>query len=413
MGLSGVQRTVKFVKYMKKYNWEPTVITTGQTGYFAHDNSLLKEVEDQNIRIIRTEANDPYSLMGKHKTMKMPPEYLRKFLSRLSKTFFIPDNKVSWANKAYEAAKELLEKEEFDIIFVTIPPFSSFTMAAKLSKEFDISLFVDYRDLWTGNQFAFNPTPYHKYLHKKMEYKALKVADKIITINRKIKEKLLNTFQFLTFEDILILPQGYDEDDFATAVPIPKENNKMRLTYAGIFYEYVTPKYFLQAFKKLTYERPDVAENIELQFIGHLRKENRNLVNKLGLQAYVKDYGYLDHKQTISRLVSSDVLWMMIGRSKNADSISTGKLFEYFGSRKPIIACVPDGAAKLAAQEYGAALITEPDKVDEIKEAILKIHNLYRAGKLPAANEDFVQKHRRDVLTEQLTKSFQFYMKAV
>jgi glycosyltransferase involved in cell wall biosynthesis len=246
-----------------------------------------------------------------------------------------------------------------------------------------------------------------------MEYKALKVADKVVTINRKIKERLLSTFQFLTFEDILILPHGFDEEDFSSAVPIPKANNKMRLTYTGLFYENITPKYFLQAFKKLTFERPDIAENIELHFIGHLRKENKRLIDKLNLQAYVKDYGYLEHKETIRRIVSSDVLWMMIGRGKSSDSISTGKLFEYFGSRKPVIACVPDGAAKIAAQEYGAAFVTEPDDIEQIKNAILKVHSMYRAGSLPQVNEDFVQKHRIDVLTEQLTKSFQFYMKAV
>lgn len=413
-GLSCVLRTLKFVKYMKKYNWEPTVITAGEAGNFDHDNSLLKEVEDMNIRVIRTEETKvPGSFLSSSKIKKVPRESLRKMFSRINKTFFIPDRQSSWANKAYQTAKELLEKEEFDIIYVATPPYSSFIIAAKLSKQFDISLFVDYRELWTGNQFAFNLTPYHKYRHKKLEYKALKVADKIVTTNRKIKEKLLNTFQFLTFEDVLLLPQGFDEEDFTTAVPIPKENNKMRLTYAGSFYECYTPKYFLQAFKKLTYERPDVAENIELNFIGGLTKENKNLISKLGLKPYIRDYGFLEHKETIARMISSDVLWMMVGNCKNSDSISSGKLFEYFGSRKPIIACLPDGASKTAAQEYGASIITEPDNLDQIKDAILRAHALYRAGKLPVPNEDFIQKHRRDAMTEQLTKSFQFYMKAV
>ncbi|MGE5402068.1 MAG: glycosyltransferase [Ignavibacteriales bacterium] len=413
MGLSGVQRTLKFVKYMKKYNWEPTVLTTGKTGYFAHDLSLMKECEDAGIRIVRTEGMDPYSLLAKYKTIKMPPEYIRKFLSRVSKTFLIPDNKVFWSKKAYFVAKELLEKEKFDIIFVTIPPFSAFTMASKLSKEFDISLFVDYRDLWTGNQFEFNLTPLHKYLHKKMEYKALKIADKVIAVNRKVKEKLLNTFKFLTFEDVIILPHGFDEEDFTNVTPIPKENTKLRITHAGIFYEYITPRYFLKAFKKLSEERPDVAENIELVFLGHLRKENISLINKLGLQPYVKNLGYLDHKETIKRIISSDVLWMMVGKKANSDSHTPGKLFEYFGTRKPVIACLPEGAAKTAAQEYGAAFITEPDNIEQIKNTLLEVHRLYKAGKLPQPNEDFIHKHRREVFTEQLTKSFQFYLRAI
>lgn len=413
MGLSGVQRTLKFVKYMKQYNWEPTVITTGNTGYFAHDLSLLKESDEADVRVIRTEANDPYSMMAKYKTMKMPPESLRRTLSRISKTFFIPDNKTSWAEKAYQKAKELLQNETFDIIYVSIPPFSAFNIAARLSRETDIALFVDYRDLWTGNQFEFNLTPYHRHLHKKMEYADLKTADKIVAVNRRIKEKLLKTFQFLTFEDVIILPHGYDEDDFQKAKPIERMNNKMRITYSGIFYEFITPKYFLKAFKKLSQERPDVAENIELHFLGHLRKENMKLVNKLGLQAYVTDYGYLEHTDAIRRIISSDVLWFMIGNHASAETITPGKLFEYFGARKPIIACAPEGAARAAAQEYGASFITDPDNVDQIKDAILQAHKLFRKGQLPKPNEDFVQRHRRDVLTEQLTTNFQFYLREV
>jgi glycosyltransferase involved in cell wall biosynthesis len=102
----------------------------------------------------------------------------------------------------------------------------------------------------------------------------------------------------------------------------------------------------------------------------------------------------------------------MVGNRKNADTISTGKSFEYFGTRKPIIACVPEGALKSAMEEYGAAFITPPDDIDAIKNAIKEVYELYLNDKLPVPNEEFVQKHRRDVLTEQLTKQFQFLIKA-
>ena len=138
LGLSGVQRTVKFTKYLKKYNWEPTVITTGSVAYFAHDKSLLNEVEKAGIRVIRTSASDPNTVLNKFGTVGMP-ERLRKILNRISQTFFIPDNKVSWSNKAYQIASELLSKETFDVIFVTVPPFSAFNIAAKLKKKFNVT----------------------------------------------------------------------------------------------------------------------------------------------------------------------------------------------------------------------------------------------------------------------------------
>ncbi|MDP4117216.1 MAG: glycosyltransferase, partial [Bacteroidota bacterium] len=230
MGLSGVQRTLKFTKYFKQYGWEPVVLTAGETAYYAHDYSLLKEAEDAEIRIVRTEGKDINSLLKKRKTVKMPREFVRKALSRISSFLFVPDNKKGWAFHAYSTAKELLTNENFDVIFVSAPPFSSINLAYKLKEEFEIPLVIDYRDLWLSNQYAFYPTPLHKVMHKKMEYRALKKADKVIAINRKMKEKIINDYQFLTLDDIYIIPQGYDPADFDNLKPEHRESKKMRIT---------------------------------------------------------------------------------------------------------------------------------------------------------------------------------------
>src|ERR1035438_8133920 len=112
--------------------------------------------------------------------------------------------------------------------------------------------------------------------------------------------------------------------------------------------------------------RPDVAQDIELHFVGFLRKENKKLIKRLKLEGFVKDHGYMNHSDAIIKIKSSDILWIMVGRKRNIDAILPGKLYEYMGSLKPIIACVPDGAAKIAATEYGASFITEPDDINQI-----------------------------------------------
>jgi glycosyltransferase involved in cell wall biosynthesis len=273
---------------------------------------------------------------------------------------------------------------------------------------------VDYRDLWFGNHFAFYLTPYHKVQHKKLEYNALRQSNKVVVINRRIKEKLLVTYPFLSFDEVIIIPHGFDPADFNADVEKEiKPVNKMRLSYSGIFYENITPEYLLLAFKKLSAERPDIAANIELEFVGLLREENKKLVSQLGLNEFVRDLGYLEHKETVKRLKATDILWMMIGNTNNADTISTSKLFEYFGARKPILGCVPEGAAKMALKEYGAAFITSPDNVDEIKNALIEIHSLYLAKKLPVPKEEFVLKHDRIQLTEQLITQFQFHLREI
>ena len=411
MGLSGVQRTLKFVKYLKRNNWEPTVITTENVAYFAHDESLQKELDETGVRVIRVEGSEPNSILSKHGTVKLPSEFIRKSLNRLSQIFFIPDNKISWANKALKKTIEILSNEHFDCLFISGPPFSQFDVFSEIKKHHNIPVVLDYRDLWVDNQFSFYLTPLHKSLHKRKEYSALKAADKVIVTNRRIKEKLINEYKFLSFDEVFILPHGYDPDDFTRFDQIQKPNDKMLITYAGLFYEYITPKFFLKAFKKLLIENPSVAENIRLTFVGLLGKENQNLIKELKLEAYISEYGYLDHLETIQKLMMSDILWIMVGKGKSAETISSGKLYEYFGTRKPIIACLPDGALKMAVNEYKASFITEPDDIDQIKEAIAQTYKLYKEGNLPIPDEKFIEGFRRDSLTEQLAKQLNKVLK--
>jgi glycosyltransferase involved in cell wall biosynthesis len=248
-------------------------------------------------------------------------------------------------------------------------------------------------------------------INKKKEHRALKAAHKIIVTNRRIKEKLIKEYKFLSFNDIFIIPQGYDPEDFKKIIPEPKPNDKLIITYAGTFHEYITPKYFLMAFKDLLKEHPELGENIRLNFIGFLRKDNQRLIKKLRIAEYVKGYGYLNHLETIQKLMMSDVLWLMVGKGKSSETHSSGKLFEYFATKKPIIACLSEGALKNFAQDYKAAFITEPDNVNKIKQSILNVYKLFKEGNLPKPDDDYVESFRRDFLTEQLAKQFNNILK--
>jgi len=412
LGLSGVQRALKFTKYFNKFNWQPTVITTGKSGYFALDESLLKEAVDAGINIVRTESLSPHSFVKKKGYIKMPSTFIMKLFGRINKTLFIPDNKILWSRKALKKARQLLNNEKFEAIFVTAPPFSSMLSIVKLKEKFDIPIFIDYRDSWIKNQFSFYPTPYHKYMHKRLEDRVLRKVDRVIVVNRQIKENLLKNYQFLKFNDIDIIPHGYDPADFESTISLPKENNKMVITYSGIFYEGISPKYLLHAFKKLSLENPDIASDIELHFIGYFKKENRKLVKKLKLEHFVKEIGYITHKEALKRITSSDILWVMLPNSEKMNNVSPGKLFEYIGARKPIIATLPDGVARNAAIEYGASFITSPDNVNEIKNTLNSIYHLYKSKNLPTPDNEFINKHNRINLSEELVKIFQFYLKA-
>lgn len=407
MGLSGVQRTLKFVKYLPHFGWKPTVLTVEPGGYFAHDDSLLKELEGWDVEIVRTKAAGPGKVFAKKETIRLPSERMRKFLSRVSDTFFIPDNKVGWKKKAVATALALDKATPFDMIFATAPPFTDFLIGAEIKAHINKPLVLDYRDPWVEYPHKFYPTPLHKLRNIQLQRRALKASSHVVTTNRRVKELLIKRHRFLSYNDIEIIPQGFDPVDFKgyvgpQAEGVVPRSNKMRITYAGVFWEDRVPDYFLYALHDVFREQPLLRGSIEALFIGKFRKEKMKLIEKLKLNDSVKVVDYLPHQQCVNNLAASDVLWMIVGDEVG----SPGKTYEYIGARKPILGCVPDGFLKQTILEAGGR-VAAPNDVVGIKRAIEEFYHQYEAGTLQGPKPEIVDKYNREKLTGQLVKVFE------
>jgi glycosyltransferase involved in cell wall biosynthesis len=409
MGLSGVQRTLKFVKYLPQFGWRPTVLTVDEVGYFAQDDTLLGDLESRNVRIVRIPGAGPGKLYRKKEVVKLPSERMRKFMSRASDTFFIPDNKIGWKKRAVRKALELHRETPFDLIFATAPPFTDFIIGADIKKRINKPLVFDYRDPWVEYPFKFYPTPLHKLWNVALERAALRASSHVVTTNRRVKELLIKRYPFLTYHDVDIIPQGYDPDDFRGAKRASGQakskapaRGKMRITYAGVFWEDRVPDHFLKALKQLFDRRPELRTQIEAWFVGHFRDENRQLVSALDLEDVVTVLGYLPHRECIQHLLSSDVLWLVVGD----DLGSPGKAYEYIGARKPILGLAPDGFMKSTILEAGGVVVP-PKDVDGIEKAIESLFEQFRSRTLKAPPADVVEKYNRVSLTNSLVRVFE------
>ncbi len=403
MGLSGVQRTLKFVKYLPQFGWQPTVLTVTPTGYFAQDYTLLEELHSDHIHVERVGSLDPNRFFRKKGVVKMPSESWRKVLTFVSDTLFIPDNKIGWRRKALSAAKKLFATKKFDVIFATAPPFTDFLIGAELHEEFRKPLVIDYRDPWHDYPLKYYPTPFHKWRNYQLEKRVIHAASKVLTTNRRVKELILKRFRSLEYNDVIILPQGYDPKDFVNGAMKP-QSQKMQITHAGVFYGDRTPKYFLQALQKVFSMHPELRDHLEACFVGNFQDEYRRLVTSMGLERNVVITEYLDHLQCVKYLMSADVLWLML----NNNSQSPGKLYEYFGARKPILACIPEGFMRQTLDEVGASVIVEPDDVDGIAAGIIQLFEQYKHNQLPKPKEHIVEKYNRIELTKELSIIFGF-----
>ncbi len=404
MGLSGVQRTLKFVKYLPQFGWSPTVLTVTPTGYYAQDYSLLDEIRSNEISIKRVGSLDPNRLFRKKGVVKMPSERWRKILTFISDAVFIPDNKIGWKRKALRAARKLFQEKNFDVIYATAPPFTDFLIGSRLSAEFHKPLVIDYRDPWHDYPYKYYPTPLHRWQNYRLEKKVIHSAARVLTTNRRTKELILKRFKFLNYHDVTILPHGFDPQDFKLPVPVRQRSDKMKIAHAGVFYGDRTPVYLFRALKKVFTDQPSLKDNIEVCFIGTLQDEYRQMIQTMGLGENFTLTGYLDHGQCVSTLVSSDILWLMV----NNDRQSPGKLYEYFGTRKPILACVPDGFIRQTIEEAEAGVIVEPTEVDGLAAAIRTLYEKYKSRTLPSPKEEIILKYDRIELTRELSRILGF-----
>jgi glycosyltransferase involved in cell wall biosynthesis len=405
MGLSGVQRTAKFVKYLPAFGWHPTVLTVEPTGYLARDESLLAELDPSAVSIVRTPAAGPGRLLAAREVVKLPSERTRKILSAASDTLFFPDNKIGWKRRAVARALELHGETPFDLIFATAPPFTDFLIGAEVKEAIRKPLVFDYRDPWADYPFRFHLTPFHRMRHVALEAGALRASSHVVTTSRRVKEILIKRYPFLGFHDVDIIPQGYDPEDYPAGsdlVPASRATGKMRITYAGVFWEDRVPDHFLQGLHDLLQERPRLRGRIEAMFVGTFRDENHRLVSKLGLQDAVVVRDYLPHRACVDVLRSSDVLWAVAG-----DDLGTpGKLYEYIGARKPILALLPEGFLRQAVQEAGG-IVVGPRDVPAIKAALSDLFDRFEKRTLPAPADEVVRKYDRKALTGALVKLFE------
>jgi glycosyltransferase involved in cell wall biosynthesis len=409
MGLSGVQRTLKFVKYLPQFGWRPIVLTAGETPYYAHDESLVAElqplIDSGSVQVVRTTSSGiPGG--GKRQSMKLPSARTQRVRSKLIQTFYQPDSRIGWRKPAFALAEKIVNEERIDAIFSTAPPYTDFVVARDLSRKYNIPYLMDYRDAWVSNPVLnFYATPFHKAYARKLEYECLRGSSAITVVNRRMKEVLLEHYDFLKHNDVSIVPHGFDTEDFLEAVPLASglvDPTRFRLTYSGAFYVGRSPQAILQAAKLAVEKQPLLKRDLELVFTGVLQDEFLRTADKLGLGPNVTALGYQPHLQAVATLLASDVLWMTM-----SDDISApGKLYEYIGTRKPILGLVPPKSqAEKMLLEYGAGFTASPKDIPAIADRILDLYDRWKSHSLPRnVNEAFVGQFDRRELTKEIAR---------
>ena len=401
LGLSGVQRIAGFVRHLSDYGWKPTVLTAKPAGYFAHDNSLWVPIQEAGIRIVQTRSLDPTRFFRAGSTVRLPQESKRQMLASVSNWVFVPDNKLGWMPFAVRAGLRQATLQPFTAIFSSAPPYTGHLVGMKIARRLGLPLVIDFRDDWVGNPRHIYPTALHRQLHVRQERQVLRHASAVTTINRPILCGLQTRQKPLQIPGHVI-PHGYEEYSDST-ITRTNHKNKLRIVYTGVFYDAQTPEHFLRGLREFLIQNPDMRRRVSAVFAGLVPDYFARLVRSLELEQVVQYVGYLEHSGVVALQQKADILWLTIGSRPGASQISTGKLFEYMGTRKPILALVPPGAARDTLQRYKAAYVVSPEDVNKATQALNRIRNDWRDQCFPKPDEAFVSTLSRKYLTKKLS----------
>lgn len=417
IGGGGVQRNVKFLKYLTRLGWDTNVLTVKERDFYVFDSTLLNEI--QETKIYKSNSLDPVSLSFKiKKFLKSKPKLDAKksvpneinegglvvtIYRFIRKWFLLPDGFGGWIPFAYNKGKKVINEINPDILFCTFPVPSNAFVTYKLWKKFNIPFIIDFRDAWVDDPYTEFPSIFHKKYHKYYEKKIIKKASRVIVYAESLKEILEEKYSFLK-NKIDVITNGFDPEDFNGLKPEKRLNDgKVRLVYSGSVYVDRRDNfiYFINAIKLLD---EDVLSKIEIIFVGDKLRWADKLVNDNNLSSIISFTGYLNHSEALRYLLSADASLMFL---KPGDKVAlTGKIFEYLAVGLPIIACVePDGAcSELLNSINHDAGVCKPDDPKKIAEKIsLLVEN--KLKKLDLKNKTlFSRKYHSEYLNEIMEK---------
>lgn len=399
-GGSGVQRWVKFCKYLPQYGWQPVVYTPENPERLAYDESLLKDVPEC-AEIIRTRISEPYAayrrlIGGKAGRSEVNPVSggEKTAVQRLSLwvrgNFFVPDPRVSWVRPSVRYLKGYLKEHPVDAVVTTGPPQSMHLIGLGLKKALGLKWIADFRDPWT-EMF------YYKHLelgrradhrHHELERQVLDAADMVIAVTPYVRDD----FAVRTKTPVALITNGFDEDDFAGVRPAVHEG-KFTIVHTGLFAADGNPLNLWDVLAEKCGNDPEFASKLQIRLAGKTDSEVTEAIRARGLGDNLVDLGYLPHDEVVAEQMGADILILPLRREPEYAKVLPGKIFEYLAAGRPVLGIgQEDGAAAEVLKDSGAGRMFGWDRRDGLMEFICGAHD----------GASGIGKYSRRVLTEKL-----------
>jgi glycosyltransferase involved in cell wall biosynthesis len=400
MGGVGAQRTLRFIKYLPEFGWEPYVLTAEPSPFLPFDEAPLSVLPEERVR--RAKVLEPLNLLNKLSFLKKLPRKVEErretdkksrdikegfreiplsWKGKLRAWLFIPDDRIGWIPEGTREGLGFIFKEKFDCLISTSAPYSAHILAWRLKKRTGIPWIADFRDLWSTNTFLYFPTKFHRSVNSWLERLIVQKADYVMTCTPLFREDFLIRYSELPAWKFLMITNGFDPADFP--LPHPDPYSRFTISYVGDFYGPQSPVYFLLGLRAFLNKNSQAAEDLQVIFVGPFQNRVSPIVESLDLGNTVRFLGFLPHEQSVAIMRRSHLLLLVLGSKAGGEKIYPAKVFEYLAAQKPILALVPEGITKELLKESGVAFIVNPENEDSVARVLDKIYRAYKENALP------------------------------
>jgi glycosyltransferase involved in cell wall biosynthesis len=409
-GGSGVQRWLKFVKYLPQFGWQPYVFTPENPAFNLKDESLLKDIPPE-AEVLHFPIWEPYSIFNKFSNNKAtsansapkPTTFFNKISIWIRGNFFIPDPRVFWVRPSVKFLDSFLREQGIRTIITTGPPHSVHLIGLRLKrKNPSLHWIADFRDPWS--EWGFLDTirvgTFARRIHIKLERSVLQQASVVTTIT----PFYVRQFERLGQRKVKLLTNGFDEDDFSDMVI--QHPDKFVIRHVGIVNDLCNPVPFMEAVASLCKENNDFYRQVQIDFVGQVNSSFKNFVEHHPvLQTITTFSSPVPHKEVIHLYEMSVILLLILTGYKDAEGYMPGKLFEYLATGLPVIGIGPEnGDAANLLKETRANLMIDGDNSNAIKEALLRHFNDWQSNTTPTSSA--VNQYSRKSITEKLVILF-------
>lgn len=409
-GGAGVQRWVKFCKYLRHYGWEPVIYSPENPEYPSVDHSFQKDIPADMV-VIKRPIWEPYTLY-RHLFGKKGEKINAGFISENKKSgwkeqlsiwirgnFLIPDPRLFWVRPSVKFLNTYLSENKIDAIVTSGPPHSMHLIGMGLKKRNPhVKWIADFRDPWTNIDFYadLNLTSVADKIHRSLEKKVLQSADCVIVVSDGMKQE----FEHMKPKRLEIITNGYDTDD--TAGDDVKMDSQFSLAHIGTLNAARNPHTLWKVLGEICRLNPTFKSDLSIRLVGKTDFTVIESIHQNGLHENLQRVDYVAHQQAILHQNQSAVLLLLINHSNNAKGILTGKFFEYLAARRPVMAVGPtDGDVAKVLEETNAGITVGFDDDEKTKQTVLDFYEQFRKGNLQV-NSTSIEKYARKALTSQL-----------